>query len=105
MFELLEKTILTGLGAISLSQKMAEDFLKEMKEKYKVSEEEGRAFMEKMQGMAKEGRERIAEMADSEVKKAMDRLGLVPRDEFDRLVKRVEELENRLRANEPGEPC
>lgn len=105
MFELLEKAVLTGLGALSLSQKMAEDFLKEVKDKYKLSEEEGKAFLDKMQGMAKEGRERIAEIADTEVQKAMDRLGLVPRDEFERLQKRVEELENRLQANKPGEPC
>lgn len=104
MFELLEKALLTGLGAVSVSQKMAEDFLKEMKDKYKVSEEEGKAFMERMQGMAKEGRERVAEMADTEVKRAMERLGLVPREEFDRLVKRVEELELRAPA-EPGESC
>lgn len=105
MFELLEKAVLTGLGALSLSQKMAEDFLKEVKDKYKLSEEEGKAFLDKMQGMAKEGRERIAEIADTEVQKAMDRLGLVPRDEFERLQKRVEELENRLQASKPGEPC
>ncbi len=101
MFELLEKTVLTGLGALSLSQKMAEDFLKEVKEKYKLSEEEGKAFLEKMQGMAKEGRERIAEIADTEVKKAMDRLGLVPREDFDQLLKRVEALESRLQRSEP----
>ena len=108
MFELLEKAVLTGLGAVSLSQKMAEDFLKEMKEKYKVSEEEGKAFVEKMQGMAKEGRERIAEMADTEVKRAMERFGLVPREEYERLLKRVEELERRSQPagpSEPGEPC
>ncbi len=107
MFETLEKAVLTGLGAVSLSQKMAEDFLKEMKEKYKLSEEEGKAFMERVQGMAKEGRERIAEMADAEVKKAMERIGLVPQEEFDRLVKRVEELERRQQAApcEPGESC
>ncbi|HEY6837631.1 MAG TPA: phasin family protein [Geobacteraceae bacterium] len=100
MFELLEKTVLTGLGALSLSQKMAEDFLKEVKEKYKLSEEEGKAFLDKMQGMAKEGRERIAEIADTEVKKAMDRLGLVPREDYEQLLKRVEALENRLQRSD-----
>ncbi len=104
MFELLEKTVLTGLGALSLSQKMAEDFLKEVKEKYKLSEEEGKAFLEKMQGIAKEGRERIAEIADTEVKKAMDRLGLVPREDFEKLLKRVEALESR-QGSTPEEPC
>ena len=101
MFDLFEKTVLTGLGLLSLSQKKAEEFLQELKEKYKVSEEEGKAFLEKMQGIAKENREKVTEMAEAEVKKAFDRLGLASREEFDRLQKRVEELESR----KPGEPC
>ncbi|MCM2358890.1 MAG: phasin superfamily protein [Geobacteraceae bacterium] len=105
MFELLEKAALTGLGFLSLSQKKAEELLEELKEKYKVSEEEGKAFLDKMQGMAKESRERIAEIAEAEVKKVIDRLGLVPREEFDRLQKRVEELERVRKEPESGEPC
>jgi polyhydroxyalkanoate synthesis regulator phasin len=101
MFEPFEKLILTGLGAISLSQKMAEDFLKEMKDKYKVSEEEGKAIMDKIQGMAKESKAKIAEAAEEEVKKTIDRLGLVPREEFDRLLKRVEALEASLKEDDP----
>ncbi len=104
MFELFEKTVLTGLGLLSLSQKKAEEMLKEMQERYKVSEEDGKAFLEKMQSMAKESRERIAEIAESEVKKVIDKLGLVPRDEFDRLQRRVEALEG-ARKSEPGETC
>ena len=103
MFELVEKAVLTGLGVVSLSQKMAEDFVKEMKEKYKVSEEEGKAFMERMQSMAKDTKARVAEMAECEVKKAAERAGLVPKDEFDRLQRRVAELEARLQSSEPGD--
>jgi polyhydroxyalkanoate synthesis regulator phasin len=105
MFELIEKAVLTGLGAISLTQKKAEEIITELKEKYKVSEEEGKAFLDKIQGMAKEGRERVGEIAETEVKKVIDRMGLVPRDEFDRLQKRVDELEKRLPPVEPGEQC
>ena len=105
MFELFEKAVLTGLGALSLTQKKAEEIITELKEKYKMSEEEGKAFLEKVQGMAKEGRERVAEIADSEVKKVLDRVGLVPREEFDRLLKRVEELEKRVAADDPEESC
>jgi polyhydroxyalkanoate synthesis regulator phasin len=36
-------------------------------------------------------------MAETEVKKVVDKVGLVPREEFDRLLKRVEELEEKLR--------
>lgn len=105
MFELFEKAALTGLGFISLSQKKAEELLEELKEKYKVSEDEGKAFLDKMQGMAKESRERIAEIAETEVKKVIDRLGLVPREEFDLLHKRVEALENMGQKTDPGESC
>ena len=105
MFELFEKAVLTGLGAISLTQKKGEEFLAELKEKYKVSEEEGKAFLDKIQEMAKDGRERIAEMAEKEVKKVIERIGLVPRSEFDRLQERVVELEKRLPGAGPGETC
>ena len=105
MFELFEKTVLTGLGILSLSQKKAEDLLKEVQERYKVSEDEGKVFLDKMQGMAKESRERIAEIAETEVKKVIDRLGLVSRDEFDRLQKRVEALEGVGEKSKPGETC
>lgn len=105
MFELLEKAVLTGLGALSLTQKKAEEIITELKDKYKMSEDEGKAFLDKVQGMAKEGRERIAEIADTEVKKVIDRVGLVPREEYDRLQKRVEELEKRLSGDDPGESC
>lgn len=104
MIELFEKALLTGLGVVSLSQKKAEEFVTDLKEKYKVGEDEGKALLEKLQKMASETRERVQEMADEEVKKAIERFGLVPRDEYERLVKRVEALEAQ-RNVEPGPEC
>lgn len=98
MLELLEKAMLTGLGAAAITQKKAEELVKELREKYKVSEEEGKAFLEKMQNMAKEGREKLQEAAEVEVKKALDRMGLVSKAEFDKLLKRVEELETKVKG-------
>ena len=105
MFEMFEKAVLTGLGAISLSQKKAEEFLLELKQKYKMSEEEGKVFLDRIQELSKEGRQRITEITEAEVKKVMDRTGMVSRVDFDRLQARVEELERRSRSAEPGEPC
>ena len=96
MLELIEKAFLTGLGAVALSQKKAEELMTELKEKYKLSEEEGKSFLDKMQGFAKESREKIAEATEAEVKKVMERVGVVSRDDFDQLLKRVEALERRL---------
>jgi len=97
MFDLLEKCLLAGLGAVSLSRKKTEEFVAEMKEKYQMTEEEGKAFLEKAEKFAREGKDKLSEMVDAEVKKVIDRVGLVPREEFERLRKRIEELEAQLR--------
>lgn len=95
MFELFEKTFLTGIGALSLTQKKGEELIADLKEKYKFSEEEGKAFLEKIQSAVKENRDKITEAAETEVKKAVERFGLVPKADYDELLKRVEELEKR----------
>ena len=99
MFEQLEKAFLAGLGVVALSKKKTEEFLAELKESYQMNEEEGKAFLERTQDMVQEGRKRLAEMAETEVNKVVDKLGLISREEFDSLLKRVEELEEKQRRD------
>src|SRR6185369_868715 len=96
MFELLEKAVMTAIGAAAITQKKAEELAAEMKDKFRLSEEEGNNFIERIQAIAKERRDKIQETAESEVQKVVDRLGLVSREEFEQLSKRVKELESTL---------
>jgi len=106
MLELLEKAALTAIGAASLTQKKGEELVQELKARYKMSEEEGRAFLEKIQDIARAGRDRTSEIAETEVKRALDRLGMVSREEFDRLERRVRALESlQVEDEEPGTEC
>ena len=95
MLELLEKAVMTTIGVASITQKKAEELVAEIKDRFKLSEDEGKNLVDKLQTIAKESRERVMEMAEVEVRKTVDRLGLVSREEFDRLSKRVQELESR----------
>ena len=95
MLELLEKAVMTTIGVAVITQKKAEELAEEMKERFKLSEDEGKNLVDRIQGIAKESREKVKEMAEVEVQKVVDRLGLVSREEFDRLSKRVQELESR----------
>ena len=95
MLELLEKVVMTTIGVASITQKKAEELVAEMKDRYKLSEDEGKHLVDRIQAIAKENREKVREMAECEVQKVVDRLGLVSREEFDRLSKRVQELESR----------
>jgi polyhydroxyalkanoate synthesis regulator phasin len=106
MLELLEKAALTAIGAASLTQKKGEEMVQEMKARYKMSEEEGRAFLERIQDIARAGRERTSEIAEAEVKRALDRMGMVSREDFERLERRVKALEAlREEDEEPGTEC
>lgn len=96
MFELIEKVVMTTIGVAAITQKKAEELVCEMKEKYKMSEEEGKQLVEKLQTMARENKDKVREMAEVEVQKVVERLGLVSIDELENLKKRVQELEARL---------
>jgi polyhydroxyalkanoate synthesis regulator phasin len=96
MLELIEKVVMTTIGVAAITQKKAEELVAEMKERYKLSEEEGKNLVDKIQSMARENREKVREMAEAEVKKVVERLGMVSVDELERLKKRVHDLEARL---------
>ncbi|MCP3177086.1 phasin family protein [Desulfuromonas sp. KJ2020] len=93
MLEFLEKTLFTTVGAVALSQKRAEELLKEMKERFDITEEEGKAFLSNLQEKAKENQQKLEQAAREEVKKACERAGVVTTDEFEKLRKKVAQLE------------
>jgi len=100
MIELFEKTFLAGIGAVSLSQKKAEELIKEMKEQMNISEEEGRKLLNRLESLAEENKSKLEKAANEEVKKACDRLGVVTQEELAPLKGRITKLENRLKELE-----
>ena len=97
MIELLEKTLLTAVGAMTLTQKRAEELLLELREKLNISEEEGKDFLKKIQDAVAQSQEKMQEQARDEVKKACERMGVVTAAEFDKLKKKVAKLEKKLK--------
>ena len=77
MIELLEKTLLAGIGALSLTQKKAEELVDELQKQFNLSEDKGRELFAKLQETAKENQSRLEDLAREEVRKASERLGLV----------------------------
>jgi polyhydroxyalkanoate synthesis regulator phasin len=101
MIELIEKTLLTAVGAMTLSQQKAEELLAELRQKLNVSEEEGKTFLKKVQEAARQNQQKLETLAQEEVKKACDRMGLVTSEEFDKLKKKIAHLEKKLKETAP----
>jgi len=98
MLEIVEKTLLAGIGALALTQKKAEEVIDDLKERMNLSEEEGKNLLEKLRNAAKENQEKIEELAQNEVKKACERVGVVTADEFTKLQRKVAQLEKQIKS-------
>lgn len=98
MLEIVEKTLLAGIGALSLTQKKAEEVIDDLKKHLNLSEEEGKTLLSKLQSAAKENQQRLEERACEEVKKACERVGVVTEEEFHKLQKKVAQLEKQLKT-------
>lgn len=98
MIDFLEKTMLAGFGALSLTQKKSEELLKEIRERIDLSEEEGKQLLARLQESAKENQKKLEDLAREEIQKAASRVGFVTREDHDTLVKKVARLEKQLKA-------
>lgn len=99
MLEIIEKTLLAGIGVVSLTQKKAEELIDDLKDKLNLSEDEGKKLLEKLTEAAKENQQRLEDLARDEVKKACERIGVVTEEDFAGLKKKVAELEKQLKAH------
>lgn len=97
MIEMIEKSLLTAVGAMTLGQKKAEELGNELREKLNMSEEEGKAFLKKIQDAALQNQAKLEQAAQEEVRKACERMGVVTIDEFNKLKRKVTQLEKKLK--------
>lgn len=98
MIDMIEKTVLAGIGALALSQKKVEELVEEMKSKLNISEEEGRSLLDNLKAAVEENRQKLEDLAREEVEKNLSRIGVVKQSDFDALKKKVTALEKRLKA-------
>ena len=97
MIDLIEKSVLAGIGALALSQKKAEELVDELKKKLNISEEEGRSLLENLKTAAEENRQKLENIAREEVEKNLARVGIVNQKDFDALKRKVTALEKRMK--------
>ena len=97
MFDLLKKTMLTGIGIASMTKDKIEELGKKISEESKLTEEEGKKMVNDLLKQSEKAREDLENQVQKLVKKALEKLDIPTREDFNRLEKRIIKLEN-LRA-------
>jgi len=100
MIDLIKKTLLTGVGMAVMTKEKVEELGRDLVDQAKLSETEGREFVDDLMKRSETARGEFESRVDSLVRQAVDRLNLAPKDELIKLQARIVELEAELKKHE-----
>ena len=98
MFETIKKMMLTGVGIAIVTKERAEEMAKEMVNKGTLSEHQGKEFVEKLVKESREAHEAFDAKLDELLQKAVSKLDLVEKRDFEKLSKKVTRLETKIKG-------
>ena len=100
--DIFKRSILLGLGLITLTKEKTEEFLKELMEKGKMSKDEAQNFLNELIEKGKIHKDGLKAEIKEELQKIIKELNLVTRDELKLLENRLNELENKIQDQDRG---
>lgn len=90
MNPLLEKSLLAGLGLLSLTREKAQKLVDELTQRGEINREEAREWVERLTQRGEEERQAIRKLVREEVKAIMDELGLPTKQDLQDLAAKIE---------------
>jgi polyhydroxyalkanoate synthesis regulator phasin len=103
MFDLIKRTLLTGVGLAVMTKDKVEELGKDLAAQAKLSESEGKEFVDHLLAQSETARKDFESRIGAAVQKAVSGLNLASKDEVAKLSARVEELSAKLRGD-AGKP-
>ena len=96
MLDLIKKTMLTGIGLALLAKDEIEDLAKELTEKGKMTEKEGKQFLSDLQTRYDEVQRKLEQRVEKTVKELLKKADVVTGDELKALKKEIRELKKAI---------
>ncbi|QGG46959.1 phasin family protein [Heliorestis convoluta] len=96
MKDVFRKTMMAGLGAITITKEKAEQLAEELVKKGELSKEEAAKVVSEVVEKGREQREAISDTIKTEFTRIRGDMGLITRQEYDDLVARIEVIEEKL---------
>lgn len=99
MFDLVKKTLFTGIGLATLTREKLQELGHEVAEKAKLTEAQAREFQEELETRAGQAQEDLQSMIDRRIEAVAHKLGLARREQIEELTARIAALETRLETD------
>ncbi len=92
MFETLDKMMLAGLGALSMTRERAEQIFDEYVSRGKVEKESRSGFVKAVMDAADKNRQEFEKLIAKQIRETMEHLDLPTRQDIQRLEKKLDKL-------------
>jgi len=96
MFDLMKKTLLTGVGLALSAWDEVEDLAKELVDKGKLNEKEGTKFIKDLQKRYEDTQKKLEARVEQSVDKFLKKANVVTGDDLKALKKEVRDLKNMI---------
>ncbi len=100
MLDLIKKTMLTGIGLALLAKDEVEDLAKELVDKGKMTEKDGKKFLDDLQKRYDDVQTKLEDRVEKTVKEFFKKANVVTTDELKALKKEIRELKKAISKNE-----
>lgn len=94
MFDLMKKSLLTGIGLALKTWDEVEEMVQDIQKKNEMSESEGRKFLDEARKRYEEAQSKLEKRVETAVKDLLKRTNLVTADELKDLKKEIRELKS-----------
>lgn len=96
MFNIIKKTMLTGIGLALKSKDEVEELARELAKKGKMTEDEGGKFLQELQDRYEDAQKKLEERVEKTVKKFLKKADIVTSEELKGLKKEIRDLKKAI---------
>ncbi len=93
MFDLIRKTILTGAGLAAMTRDKVEELAKELTEKGKMSEKEGKELVDELLKKSEKAKKDLETKVEGIVENVVGKMNLVSKEDITRLEEKIRYIE------------
>lgn len=103
MFEMVRKSMLASVGLALKAWDEVEDMAKEVAEQSKMTEKEGRKFIDELQNRYEDVQKKLEARVETSVKDLLKKADVVTQDELKGLKKEIRDLKKLISSQGSGE--
>lgn len=96
MFDLIRKTVLTGIGLAVMTKDKVEDLARLMIDKGEMSEKEGKELIDELLKKSEEARKDFETKVEEIIHKVLKKADVATREDLEEMEKKIKALEQRI---------